>query len=215
MIKLQNIYKSYMTSFGRKVIFKDLSFSIPTNDSLGIIGYNGSGKSTLLRMLSGVESPDSGVIQRDTNFSWPIGFSGGLNGSLTGAENAKFVARIYGKDIKSVVDQTRDFAEIGDYFYLPVKTYSSGMKARLAFGLSMAIDFDTYLIDEVVAVGDKGFQKKAQDTFNDKVNGKTVIIVSHSFSILESFASQFAILHNNQFELFDNINSAKQRYMSL
>ena len=204
-----------MTSLGRKVIFKDLSFELPMDQSLGIIGYNGSGKSTLLRMLSGVEYPDSGKIIRQNNLSWPIGFAGGFNGSLSGVENVKFVAPIYGKEIKSIIKQTQDFAEIGDYFYLPVRTYSSGMKARLAFGLSMAIDFDTYLIDEVIAVGDKKFQAKAREAFDQKISGKKVIIVSHSFRTLDNFATKFAILHNNNLEVFDNIKLAQKRYQAI
>ena len=138
--------------------------------SVGILGRNGAGKSTLLRILGGAEQPDSGRVIRKGRVSWPIGFSGGFNGSLTGEENARFVARIYDADIDRVIEFAKDFAEIGDYFQMPVRTYSSGMKARLAFGLSMAIDFDTYLVDEVTAVGDATFQERCREAFAEVVH---------------------------------------------
>lgn len=215
MISFEKVTKSYMTDFGRKFIFKDLSFDIPEKESLGIIGYNGAGKSTLLRMISGVESADSGLIKRKSHFSWPIGFGGGFNGSLSGAENVKFVARIYGKDIQSTLEKTKDFAEIGEYFYLPVKTYSSGMKARLAFGLSLAIDFETYLIDEVIAVGDKRFKAKAREAFAKTIENKTVIMVSHSFKLLSEYAKNFGVLNKNELEIYTSLEKAQKRYDSL
>ena len=141
MIELRHITKTYKTPYGPNVVLDDISVKIPTGESIGILGQNGAGKSTLLRIIGGAEMPDHGEVIRNAKLSWPIGFAGGFNKSLTGEDNRKFVARIYGQDVDRVIDETREFAEVGKYFYMPIRTYSSGMKARVAFGLSMAIDF--------------------------------------------------------------------------
>jgi capsular polysaccharide transport system ATP-binding protein len=147
VIELSEITKAYQTRSGSNVVLDRISFSFPPRTNFGILGKNGSGKSTLLRVIAGTEQPDSGQVHWGGLVSWPIGFSGGFNGSLSGEENCRFVARIYGADIDEVVGFTMDFAELGEYFYMPVRTYSSGMRARLAFGVSMAIQFDVYLVD--------------------------------------------------------------------
>jgi capsular polysaccharide transport system ATP-binding protein len=149
MIELEQVTKIYATKQGSNVVLDSVDLTFPARTNIGILGRNGAGKSTLLRLISGAELPDSGYVHRRGAISWPLGFGGGFNGSLTGEENCRFVARIYGVEVDDVVDFARDFADIGEYFYMPVKTYSSGMKARLAFGLSMAVEFDVYLVDHV------------------------------------------------------------------
>ncbi len=212
MIELQNVYKSYATLAGPNIVLDDVSIAFSERESIGILGRNGAGKSTLLRIVSGVEFPDSGHIRRTGRISWPIGFSGGFSQSLSGEENCRFVARIYGEDVDRVVGATRDFAELGTYFYMPVRTYSSGMRARLAFGLSMAVDFDIYLVDEVTAVGDKGFQEKCRRAFAARQERSSVIIVSHSLPTIRSYCKRCAVLRHGKLELFDTVKEAAAVY---
>lgn len=208
MIELKHITKSYKTPFGPNVVLDDISVLIPTGESIGILGQNGAGKSTMMRIIGGAEMPDSGTIIREGKVSWPIGFAGGFNPSLTGEDNCKFVARIYGQDIDRVIDETREFAEVGRYFYMPVRTYSSGMKARVAFGLSMAIDFDVYLVDEVTAVGDKRFRDKCTKVFKDRQAHSSMIMISHSMATLRAQCSRGAVLTKAGFSVFDTIDEA-------
>ncbi len=212
MIELQHITKSYKTPFGPNVVLNDISVQIPTGESIGILGQNGAGKSTLMRIIGGAEMPDSGKVIREGKVSWPIGFAGGFNGSLTGEDNCKFVARIYGQDVDRVIDETRDFAEVGKYFYMPVRTYSSGMKARVAFGLSMAIDFDVYLVDEVTAVGDKRFRDKCTKVFTDRKEHSSIIMISHSMPTLRAQCTRGALLAKGSFTVFETIDEAIEKY---
>jgi len=187
MIKIENLTKSYRTPQGRHYVFKDLNIEIPSGKSVALIGRNGAGKSTLLRMIGGIDRPDSGSITTDKTISWPVGLSGGFQGSLTGRENVKFVARLYAKqeELKEKVAFVKDFAELGKYFDMPIKTYSSGMKSRLGFGLSMAFNFDYYLVDEVTAVGDARFRDKCSDIFKKKSQKSNILMVSHSLNSLQ------------------------------
>ena len=213
MIKLRNVSKTYnVRGIGSKCILDDVSIDFPEGESLGILGRNGAGKSTLLRILGGIESPDEGKIIRTSKLSWPIGFSGGFNGSLSGEENCRFVARIYDSDPKEVSEFAKDFSELGNYFHMPIKTYSSGMKARLAFGLSMAIDFNIYLIDEVTAVGDKKFQEKCRATLASRREKSSVIIVSHSMNTVKQYCDKSAVLIDGKVKIFDSIEEATQSY---
>jgi len=212
MIELSGINKMYPTTSGQKVVLNDVSFSFPSQTNVGILGRNGSGKSTLLRILAGTEEPDSGTIVRSGTVSWPIGFSGGFNGSLNGEENCRFVARIYGQDVDEVVGFTADFAELGEYFYMPVKTYSSGMRARLAFGLSMAVEFDAYLVDEVTAVGDTTFQERCRKAFLDRSGRSSVIIVSHNINTVKSYCDRCAVLRDGKLFYFESVNDAERFY---
>lgn len=212
MIELSNVTKTYPTRNGLNVVLDDVSFSFPSRTNVGVLGRNGAGKSTMLRLLAGIEQPDSGELRREGSVSWPIGFSGGFNGSLTGEENCRFVARIYGVDVDQVVDFTMQFAELGEYFHMPVKTYSSGMRARLAFGMSMAIDFDTYLVDEVTAVGDWRFQERCRAEFAARSDRSSVIIVSHSLATVRAYCSEFAVLSDGKLHRFDSLDEARRLY---
>lgn len=212
MIELDKITKSYPTQSGRKIVLDEVSFSFPAQTNVGILGRNGSGKSTLMRILAGTEEADSGIVVRRGSVSWPIGFTGGFNGSLSGEENCRFVARIYGVDVDEVVGFTADFAELDEYFYMPVKTYSSGMRARLAFGLSMAIEFDAYLVDEVTAVGDSNFQNKCRKAFEDRSGRSSVIIVSHHIGTVKDYCQRCAVLQNGQMYYFDSVDEAERFY---
>lgn len=212
MIHLDGVCKAYRTKRGQHTVLDHITCTLPKGENLGILGGNGAGKSTLLRILSGIEAADAGRVVRKGTVSWPIGFSGGFNGSLTGEENCRFVARIYGKDIDDVVDFARSFADIGEYFFMPVRTYSSGMRARLAFGLSMAIDFDYYLVDEVTAVGDRAFQERSRSAFEERSERASVIIVSHNMKTISSYCKKAAVLKHGRLELFDTLDEAQRAY---
>lgn len=212
MIQLDHVYKTYATIAGPNVVLNDVSVAFPDRESIGILGRNGAGKSTLLRIISGVEKPDSGRVSLSSRVSWPLGFAGGFSVSLSGEENCRFVARIYGESVDRVVVSARDFAELGDYFYMPVRTYSSGMRARLAFGLSMAVDFDVYLVDEVTAVGDKQFQEKCRRAFAARQERSSVIIVSHSMSVIRSYCRRCAVLSHGHLRIFDSVKEASRAY---
>ncbi len=212
MIELRNICKRYRTTKGVKTVLDNISMSFPPGRNIGILGRNGAGKSTLLRMISGAELPTSGEVIRQASVSWLIGFSGGFHGSLTGRENLRFICRIYAADIKAVTAFVEDFSELGEYMEMPVNTYSSGMKAKLAFGLSMAIDFDYYLIDEVTAVGDSKFQKKSKDEFDRRKDHSSLLVVSHSAQTIRSHCDAAAVLDQGRLTLFDDVESAIDHY---
>ncbi len=212
MIQLENITKIYQTKTGENVVLDDISLRFPARESVGILGVNGAGKSTLLRIIGGAEMPDFGKVVRAGRVSWPIGFSGAFSISLSGEENCKFAARIYNADIDEVIDQTRRFADIGDYFFMPVRTYSSGMRARLAFGLSMAIDFDVYLVDEVTAVGDATFRSKCQAAFEARRQTSSLIMVSHSIHTLRNYCRKCALLKDGQLTMYDSVDEAAAIY---
>jgi capsular polysaccharide transport system ATP-binding protein len=212
MIELSKVTKAYRTHAGDHVVLNRVDAVFPERVSVGIVGRNGAGKSTLLRILGGAEHPDAGQVIRKGRVSWPIGFAGGFNGSLSGEENCRFVARIYGAEIDPVVEFTRSFAEIGHYFQMPVRTYSSGMRARLAFGLSMALEFDTYLVDEVTAVGDRQFQKKCHAAFEERRERSSVIIVSHQLSTIKKYCTRFALLRKGRLRMFDDIKDVQRVY---
>ena len=215
MIELRNIYKTYSTNGNVNHVLSDISITFPDNLSVGVLGLNGAGKSTLLRIIAGVEMPDEGKVIRRGRISWPIGFSGGFNGSLSGEENCRFVARIYNEDVDRIVGYAQDFAEIGKHFFQPVRTYSSGMRARLAFGLSMAIDFNVYLIDELTAVGDVVFRKKCERVFDERRSHTSIIMVSHNIGTIKTFCDAAAILTRGSIHLFDTIDEAAEIYRAL
>ncbi|ASG64182.1 ABC transporter ATP-binding protein [Kluyvera genomosp. 3] len=211
MIKIEHLTKSYQTSKGRHYVFKDLNIELPTGKNIALIGHNGAGKSTLLRMIGGIDYPDSGIIKTNKTISWPVGLSGGFQGSLTGRENVKFVARLYAKkdELRSKVEFVEDFAELGKYFDMPMKTYSSGMRSRLGFGLSMAFHFDYYLVDEVIAVGDAKFKKKCEDTFINNVKNSHILLVSHSMRLLKQYCDSAIVFSGaNECQYIPSIDDA-------
>jgi capsular polysaccharide transport system ATP-binding protein len=212
MIEVHNLSKAYPLRHGMNQVLDNISITFPTGENIGILGRNGAGKSTLLRILANIEQPDSGDVISHQRVSWPIGFAGGFNGSLTGAENTRFVARIYGADIDEISEYTWEFSELKDYFYMPLRTYSVGMRARLAFSLSMAIDFSVYLIDEVTAVGDKPFQQKCRDAFAERRQRASVILVSHSLSTVKQYCNKCAVLVDGKLQMFDTVNAAAEVY---
>jgi len=214
VITLTQVSKAYRTTRGMHVVLSNLSAEFASGRNIGIIGRNGAGKSTLMRLISGAEWPDSGTVVRRARVSWPVGFSGGFSGSLTGAENARFVARIYGMPTDRVLAFVIEFSELGEYFDMPVKTYSSGMRARLAFALSMAIDFDVYLVDEITAVGDAHFQRKCRSAFEDRRDRATLIIVSHDLTTIRSYCDSCAVLRQGQLQFCDSIDEAQRLYES-
>lgn len=215
MIKIENLTKSYRTPAGRHYVFKDLNIELPSGKSVALVGRNGAGKSTLLRMIGGIDRPDSGNIITDKTISWPVGLSGGFQGSLTGRENVKFVARLYAKkdELKDKVAFVEDFAELGKYFDMPIKTYSSGMKSRLGFGLSMAFKFDYYLVDEVTAVGDARFKQKCADLFKERHAEASFLMVSHNLNSLEKFCDiAIYIGRDNNTKTYTKVCDAIKKY---
>jgi capsular polysaccharide transport system ATP-binding protein len=215
MITLDNVSKAYETRNGTRAILDKASLAIGRGQSVGILGRNGAGKTTLLRMIGGVEMPTAGHIRREMSVSWPLGFSGGFQGSLTGAENTRFIARIYGVPIPSTLKSVNQFAELGDYFYMPVKKYSSGMLARLSFGISLAVDFDCYLIDEITSVGDNWFREKCHAELKARQANGAIIMVSHDMGTLRRYCSSAAILSNAKLTYYENLEEAARAYEAL
>ncbi|GAA3712587.1 ABC transporter ATP-binding protein [Oceanisphaera sediminis] len=216
MIKISNLYKRYNNRDGREApwVLKGIDLTIPKNVSVGLLGRNGAGKSTLLRLIAGMDNPERGRVERHCRVSWPIGLSGGFQSSMTGRQNVKFVARVHGAspNVQRIIDSVEDFAELGAAFDRPIKTYSSGMRSRLNFGLSLAFDFDVYLSDEATAVGDRAFKEKAAKAFKDKVNQSSLIMVSHSEGILKDLCQAGIYLKGGHATWYDDINDAIAAY---
>ncbi|HDS6272582.1 TPA: ABC transporter ATP-binding protein [Escherichia coli] len=215
MIKIENLTKSYRTPTGRHYVFKDLNIEIPSGKSVAFIGRNGAGKSTLLRMIGGIDRPDSGKIITNKTISWPVGLAGGFQGSLTGRENVKFVAWLYAKqeELKEKIEFVEEFAELGKYFDMPIKTYSSGMRSRLGFGLSMAFKFDYYIVDEVTAVGDARFKEKCAQLFKERHKESSFLMVSHSLNSLKEFCDVAIVFKNSYIiDYYENVQSGIDEY---
>lgn len=216
MIELRNVSKRYLGSHGSKWVLNNINMTIPLGVNVGLIGRNGAGKSTLLRLIGGMDTPDKGQIIRTSRVSWPIGLAGGFQNTMTGRQNVKFVARVHGNEnhVEEIIAKVQEFAEIGAAFDEPVKTYSSGMRARLAFGLSLSFDFDVYLSDEATAVGDQIFRKKAVQAFKDRIGQASLIIVSHGEAILKEVCQAGILLQNGSAVWYDDINEALRVYHS-
>ena len=216
MIALDGVSKWYPTRHGRKYVLRDVSARLPVGRHLALLGRNGAGKTTLLRLIGGIDHPNSGAIRTDARISWPVGLTGGFQGSLTGRENARFVCRINGIAERTAMRERLDFvagfAEIGDYFDEPVKTYSSGMRARLGFALSMAFDFDYYLIDEVLSVGDQSFRAKCQEELAARRGRSTFIVASHNLATVREICEMGAILRDGGIVLYPDIGEAVEAY---
>lgn len=215
MIVVSNVHKRYMTDHGPGPwVLQGVNFTIPPKVNVGLVGSNGVGKSTLLRIIGGIDHANQGHVERRCSVSWPMGFGGGLQGSLTGRQNAKFVCRVHGHetDIPERLKQIQAFAEIGSFFDEPVKTYSSGMRARLQFALSLAFEFDIYISDEVTSTGDAAFRNKAAAAFKGLADKAGLIMVSHSEGTLKQFCSAGIWLHHGQAHWFDQIGDAIKAY---
>lgn len=215
MFELKNVTKSYLTPKGRRYVFRNLSLSIPPEKNIGLIGRNGAGKSTLMRLLGGADIPDSGAIITDQSISWPVGLSGGFQGSMTGRDNIKFVCRVYGAEGEAMREKVRyvqAFAEIGDWIDEPIKTYSSGMRSRLAFGLSMAFNFDYYLIDEVMSVGDAQFKRKCSEVFREKLQHSKVVLVSHSMPEIKKLCDIILLVRDGGIQIYEDVAEGIRAY---
>jgi capsular polysaccharide transport system ATP-binding protein len=208
MIRFEHLTKSYPTPWGRKVVIDDLSLELPSGKALGLLGRNGAGKSTLMQIVAGTLPPDSGRVISDGTISWPIGLGGALHPDMTGAQNVRFIARIYGIDSDSLCAFVQDFAELGAHFQMPLRSYSSGMRSRLAFGASMGIPFDTYLVDEVTSVGDARFRAKSKAIFRERMKTSGAIMVSHNMRELLEFCDAGLVLENGRMYYFENLEEA-------
>lgn len=212
MIKLENITKVYSTKSGFRTVLDKINLTIQPGEKIGILGRNGAGKSTLIRLMSGAEQPTSGHIERQMSISWPLAFSGAFQGSLTGIDNLKFACRIYGVDYRDKIEYVQEFSELGQYLREPVKKYSAGMRARLAFAISMAVEFDCFLIDEVVAVGDSRFHEKCQIELYEKRCDRAMILVSHDAGYIQHHCDRAAVLIDGKLHQFEQMEEAFEFY---
>ncbi len=217
MITFDNVTKYYPTPKGRHYILKDVSLELPGDKNIGVFGANGSGKSTLMRLLAGVDFPNNGKIKIKGNVSWPLGLSG-YQGSMTGRENAEFICRIYGQsrqEIKEKLEYIKAFSEIGDFFEMPLKSYSSGMRSKFSFAVSMAFDFDYYLIDELTAVGDKRFREKCKETFDAKKDVANFLFVSHNLKELKRQCDIGIYIKDGKIHVHNSIDDAIAAYNAM
>jgi len=217
MIELYKVDKYFFTKNTKKYILKDVTLTLP-DGNIGILGRNGAGKSTLMRMLGKIEFPNKGTIKSPHSFSWPLGLGGGFVGNMTGRANVKFVCNLYGKnkeETREIIEYVKEFSELKEYFDMPIKTYSSGMRGRLGFGLSLSFDFDYMIIDETLSVGDAKFRKKAKDALLEKIERCKVILVSHDMKTLEQICDQGLLVHNAKLHYFDNISDGIREYQKI
>jgi capsular polysaccharide transport system ATP-binding protein len=215
MIVFDNVTKVYPTRSGVHHVLNNVSFEVARGQAVGIMGRNGAGKSTLTKLIGGCERPTSGRIERTMSVSWPLGLAGGFQYSLTGADNVRFIARIYGFSTDSLLEFVDDFAELGKYLRMPVKTYSSGMRARLTFAISLALEFDCYLVDEITAVGDFRFQQRCEQALYERRERGTLIMVTHAVQTLRTFCNRGAVLHDGQLTFYDDIDEVIAVYQAL
>ncbi len=215
MIQLENVFKFYRSGTHVKIVLDHVSTVFQSGRSYGLLGVNGAGKSTTIRLIAGTALPNAGRVRRSVRVSWPLGLSSGFHPMMTGRENVKFAARVYGEDVRKVTEFVEDFAELGDYMDVPVKTYSSGMGARLAYGLSMAIEFECYLIDETLAVGDARFAARCKQVFDHRRARADVIVVSHSMQTIKEYCDHAAVLVDGKLMMFDSVDKAIEVYNRL
>lgn len=208
MVRLENLTKFFWANGQKKVIADNISLTFPTGAAVALLGRNGAGKSTLMEMIAGTLRPDSGQIVSSGTISWPVGFGGSFHPQLTGAQNVRFIARIYGVDTDELIDFVADFAELDGHFHMPVRSYSSGMRSRLAFGTSMGIHFDTYLVDEVTAVGDANFKRKSLAVFQERMKGSGSFLVSHDMKQVRMFCNVGCVLENGKITYFEDLEEA-------
>lgn len=214
-IVADRLYKSYDTPAGPKHVLKDVSFTIGRGEKMAVLGRNGAGKSTLVKIVGGVERPSRGAIRRGMSMSWPLAFGGGFEVAMTGLDNIRFIARLYNRPIRETIERVDDFAELGSNLLLPVRQYSSGMSARLAFALTLAIDFDCYLIDEVISVGDQRFHRKCHEALFVERKDAAMILVSHDMGIIREYCSSGLVLKSGHGRVFDDLDLAISIYATL
>jgi capsular polysaccharide transport system ATP-binding protein len=212
VIRLEHVSKAYRTRNGRRVVLDNANATFEAGHNFGVLGVNGAGKSTLIRLLAGSELPDRGIVRRFGRVSFPLGFGGTFHGALSGRENAAFIARVYGARLRPTIDYIEDFAELGEYFLMPVNTYSTGMRARLAFAACLAIDFDIYLIDEVTEVGDQRFRRKCAEAFRARMAHSDIILVSHNPQTIRRYCDRGAILAGGALSLYDDVGAALMQH---
>lgn len=216
MISLQNLTKYYPSNRGKQYVFKDLSFDIPTDRNIALLGSNGAGKSTLFRIIAGSEYPNSGSIVTSQDISWPVALTTGIHPQMTGRENTRFIGRVNGvADLDLYEEKVKEFAELGAKYELPVKTYSSGMRSRLAFGTCIAIDFNVYLIDEATSVGDQKFRRKAKSSLLEKRQQASLLMVSHNAEEIEEFCDSALVLHDGGLNFFEDLSEGYEYYSTL
>ncbi|NDV51669.1 ABC transporter ATP-binding protein [Salipiger sp. PrR003] len=206
MIRFENVSKTFVMEGKRKTIMENVSMTFPSGRSVGLLGRNGAGKSTLLKMIAGTEPPTSGKISSSGSISWPVGFAGSFHPELSGAQNCRFIGRIYGVDTDELIAFVEDFAGLGVHFHLPLKTYSSGMKSRLAFGTSMGIAFDTYLVDEITAVGDASFKARSDALFKERMRNAGAVVVSHSMKQISQLCDAVVVLEDGHLTFHDDVD---------
>lgn len=212
MIRLEHVHKSFPMRGGRRVVIDDASAVFPSGRSIALLGRNGAGKSTLLDIIAGTIRPTRGRVVSTGSISYPVGFSGSFHPDLTGAQNTRFVARIYGLDTGALLDFVAEFAQLGDHFHMPLRSYSAGMKARLSFGVSMGIPFDTYLVDEVTSVGDGAFRRKSIALLDDRRQKAGAIVVSHSTPMIRRICDMGAVLENGRLQVYEDLEEALERH---
>lgn len=211
-IRLNGLTKAYKVHGRMHEVLRGIDTRFARGEAVGILGRNGAGKTTLLRVIAGVEHPTRGSVERGMSVSWPLGFAGAMHYSLTGADNARFIARIYGRPVAETVDFVAEFAELGEYYRMPARTYSSGMLMRLGFALSMAVDFDCYLVDEVVAVGDARFAERCREALKARRGRSTILFVSHVPALLRQFCTTGAVLEDGRLTRYDDLDQAIAAY---
>ena len=214
-ISAHNLVKHYETHVGVRKVLDGISFSVGEGEKIAVLGRNGSGKSTLVKLLAGVEQPTSGTVERNLFMSWPLAFSGGVDGGMTGAASARFIARLYGLDERRVVDFVDDFAELGRQIYIPIHAYSSGMRMRLMFALTLAVDFDCFLIDEVIAVGDQRFHQKCFDALFVQRAHCAMVLVSHDVNVIRQFCNKALVLKAGRGKVYEDLELALSIYSTL
>ena len=213
-LELIDVCKQYRVNHGRRIILDKVNMHVCESERVGILGRNGAGKSTLIRLVGGAEMPSSGKIKRGISVSWPIAFSGGFQGSLTGLDNLRFICRVYNADHEKAVPFVEAFSGLGRYLREPVKTYSSGMAAKLGFAISMAIEFDCFLVDEILAVGDERFQAKCRSALFEERGDRAMIMVSHDPGMIREYCNRASVLHEGIMHNFDNVDDANEFYRS-
>lgn len=215
MIRLIDIKKQYKTGSGILTVLDNVNLTIHPGERIGVMGRNGAGKSTLARIISGAERATAGRVERDMTVSWPLALNGGFHGRLTGADNLRFICRVYGVDFEPRMEFVKEFSELGPFLYEPVGVYSSGMRARLAFAISMVIDFDCYLIDEVTAVGDERFRERCQVELFEKRADRAMVLISHSRRYLEEVCNRFLLLQNGKLEEYGSFREVYHEYKKI